>query len=206
MTVGVVDYDAGNLRSVGSALNYLHVDYLVSKDASELARCSVLVVPGVGEAASAMQSLRDRGLDELIVSHARAGGRTVGICLGCQIFVEHTEERDTECLGLLPGSVRRFPRRPGMKVPHMGWNQVDYLPEHPLFDGIPQHRSFYFVHSFYVEPATAPDTVGTTDYAERFSAVLAKDNIIAFQFHPEKSGAYGLRLLANALKAEGGHA
>jgi imidazole glycerol-phosphate synthase subunit HisH len=200
---GVVDYDAGNLRSVDTALTHLGIEHLVSNDPAELESCDVLIVPGVGEAASAMRVLRTRGLDRLIIAHAESGKRTIGICLGCQIFTEHSEERDTACLGLLPGRVVRFPPSPGMKIPHMGWNQVHYSGRPPLFDGIPDGRSFYFVHSYCIDPASTPDTVGYCDHSMRFSAVLAKGEIVAFQFHPEKSGAYGLRLLANAI-AEGG--
>ncbi len=200
MKVGIVDYDAGNLRSVETALDYLSFDHVVSNDVERLVVCDVLIVPGVGEASSAMRTLRERGLDQVILSHAKAGKRLIGICLGCQVFVEHSDEGDTDCLGLLRGRVVRFPAVARMKVPHMGWNQVRYVADTTLFHGIPDGRSFYFVHSYYVDPDTAPDTVGTTEYSARFAAALASENVVAFQFHPEKSGPYGLRLLENTIR------
>jgi len=207
MNVGVVDYDAGNLRSVDTALSFLSFDHVVSNDAETLANSDVLIVPGVGHAATAMNTLRAHGLDEVIREHARSGKKLIGICLGCQLFVERSEEGDTEggeteCLGLLEGDVVRFPNRPGMKVPHMGWNQLRISTDSAVYRGVPDGSSFYFVHSFYVTPESAPDTIGLTDYAERFTSVLSRDNIIAFQFHPEKSGPYGLRLLSNAIGGE----
>jgi imidazole glycerol-phosphate synthase subunit HisH len=199
---GIIDYDAGNLRSVDTALTFLGINHVVAKEAAAFDGCDVLIVPGVGEAATAMGVLKERGLDELIINHARSGKRTIGICLGFQLFLEFSDERDTGCLSLLPGKVRRFANRPGMKVPHMGWNQLSFSAKHPVYAGIPDRRSFYFVHSYYADLVSTPDTIGITDYAERFTSVVAKNNIIAFQFHPEKSGEYGLRLLANAVKED----
>ena len=199
MTIGVVDYDSGNLKSVETALDHLELEYVTSGDSAQLRDADVLIVPGVGEAASAMDSLRRRGLDTLIRSHAHSGRRLVGICLGLQLFVEYSEERDTTCLSLLPGRVVRFPKSDARKVPHMGWNQVIRSGAHPIFDGIPDNRSFYFVHSYYLDPKTAPDTIATTEYSSKFSSVIERENIVAFQFHPEKSGPYGLRLLQNAI-------
>ena len=199
MTVGIVDYDAGNLRSVETALSHLGHDYITSGNPEDLESVDVLVVPGVGEAASAMRTLKDRGLDMLIKTHAAAGKRLVGICLGLQLFVESSEERNAVCLSLLPGRVVRFPSDIRDKVPHMGWNQLRQESTTPVFEGIPDTRSFYFVHSYYLDPPSAPDTIGRTIYSREFSSAIARDNIVAFQFHPEKSGVYGLRLLNNAV-------
>ena len=201
MNVGVVDYDAGNLKSVETALSYLGHDYKTSGSPEDLDGVEVLVVPGVGEAATAMKTLEDRGLDALIKSHAAAGKRLIGICLGLQLFVESSEERNAVCLSLLPGRILRFSPDSRDKVPHMGWNQLHQHqePTNPVFDGIPDARSFYFVHSYYLDPSSAPDSIGTTNYSRNFVSAIARDNTVAFQFHPEKSGPYGLRLLNNAV-------
>lgn len=201
--IGVVDYDAGNLRSVETALHHLGHQHTISQDPEVLASCEILMVPGVGEARAAMRVMRDRGLDTVIRRHASAGRLTIGVCLGCQLFVEHSEEGDTECLGLLQGKVVRFPHGKGEKVPHMGWNQVRWVGGHRITGAVPSDRSFYFVHSYYVERESAPDTAATTDYLGDFTSVLARDHIVAFQFHPEKSGRYGLRLLDSAIRGGG---
>ena len=206
MKVGIVDYDAGNLRSVETALRVLKFTYVTSSRPEDLAGCDILIVPGVGEAASAMRSLERNGLDKTIKSHAKGGKRLIGICLGFQIFLTHSEERNTDCLDLIRGQVKRFPKSAGIKVPHMGWNQVDYVQrktgENPLvFEGIPEGRSFYFVHSYYADTDSTDSVIGITDYSARFVSVVQRDNVVAFQFHPEKSGPYGLRLLENAIRA-----
>jgi len=199
---GIVDYKAGNLRSVELALNYLSIDFIVSDDPVKLKEVDRLVFPGVGEARSAMEVLNTTGLDHLIIDFAESGKPLLGICLGCQILMTESEERNTSCLDVFPGTVRRFPSGAGLKVPHMGWNQVWHRERHPIFDGIPDGASFYFVHSFFVDATTNDITIADTDYGNSFTSGVARDNVIAFQFHPEKSGKYGLKLLENFFKLE----
>ena len=197
MKVGVVDYRSGNLRSVELALSRLNIDYVVSQNPDDFSGVDRLVFPGVGEARAAMGALDDLGLSSYIREFARSGKPLLGICLGCQILMEWSEERDTECLGILPGKVRRFHSKPGYKVPHMGWNQVWHRERHPVFDGIPDGSSFYFVHSYYVECNDGSQEIADTDYVVPFTSGVAEGNVVAFQFHPEKSGKHGLKLLQN---------
>ncbi len=195
MSIAVIDYGAGNLRSVQNALARLDADFYVTSDPAGLSRASGLIFPGVGEAAAAMAELRRTGLDEGIRAFFRSGRKMLGICLGCQIILDRSEESGTKCLGLLPGTVRRIPRAPGLKVPHMGWNGVEFEDTHPVVRGFGSGRLFYFVHSYYPEPADKKDVCGWTEYAGRFPSAIARDNFIAFQFHLEKSGKAGLDLL-----------
>lgn len=197
MKVGIVDYNSGNLRSVELALAHLGVDYLVSQNPRMLADADRLVFPGVGEARAAMSVLAELGLDDLIKNFAASGKPLLGICLGCQILMENSEERATKCLGIFPGEVRRFESKAGFKVPHMGWNQVFHKNRHPIFSGIPDGASFYFVHSYYVQCGDEPLEIAATDYVVPFTSGVAKENVVAFQFHPEKSGKHGLKLLEN---------
>ncbi len=210
MRVAVVDYDAGTLRSVETALEYLGADFCVSAEPKEVLAADAVVFPGVGEARSAMDSLNRRGLSDAIRESADAGKPIFAICIGAQIVLDYSEERDTGCLGLVPGVARRFSERPGIKIPHMGWNTLHLLSEHPVFAGLPDDASFYFVHSYYPDPKVAPDSashspgavrrIGTTSYGDEFCAAFARDTIVATQFHPEKSGKNGLLLLKNFLR------
>lgn len=199
MKVGVVDYKAGNLRSVETALRYLEADFLISDRPDELNGADKLVFPGVGDAGAAMRRLAEAGLDDLIRDFAAGGKPLLGICLGSQIVLSSSEERGTRCLGLIEGSARRFADVPGLKVPHMGWNTVTPANGSPLFEGIPSSASFYFVHSYYPSPSDERYVVATTEYGERFASAIARDNVWAVQFHPEKSGKWGLKLLSNFL-------
>jgi glutamine amidotransferase len=196
----VVDYSAGNLRSVETALQHLEVRYRVSSSPEEVAAAERLIVPGVGEARAAMEQLSATGLDRAIDEFRRAGRPLLGICLGCQIIFDRSAERSTRCLGFLAGTVERFTPEPGRKVPHMGWNRVFRRRPHPLFDGIADGAFFYFVHSYYPQPAKAEVVIGECEYGPRFAAAVARDNLAACQFHPEKSAENGLRLLANFLR------
>jgi imidazole glycerol-phosphate synthase subunit HisH len=198
-SLAVVDYGAGNLKSVQNALSHLGADFFVTSDPGELARAPAMVFPGVGEAAAAMAELKRTGLDQGIRSFFASGKKILGICIGCQIVLESSEESGVRCLGLLSGTVRRFPAAPGLKVPHMGWNQVEFEGGHPVTRGFPQGRSFYFVHSYYPEPVRTSDVCGWTQYITRFPSAIARDNYIAFQFHLEKSGKAGLALLSRFL-------
>jgi imidazole glycerol-phosphate synthase subunit HisH len=195
--IGVVDYGAGNLRSVERALAHIGASFFTTARPEELARADRVVFPGVGEARAAMDVLAAGGLDEAIVAFVRSGRPLLGICIGAQVVLDSSEERDTRCLGLVAGRTVRFRIAPELKVPHMGWNQVRHTASHPVFEGIPDGACFYFVHSYYPELADRTLVVGETEYGLAFTAAFARDNIVATQFHPEKSGRHGLRLLAN---------
>lgn len=205
MKIAVIDYQAGNLRSVETALRFCGLHYFVTDAAAELDRADRLIFPGVGEARAAMDVLRQKGLDEALVREVEKGKPFLGICIGYQILFEKSEERDTDCLGIIPGAVRRFPDRPGYKVPHMGWNEVEVKEErgHELFANVPQGSSFYFVHSYYPAPAEGNCAAGRTEYIVSFTSCYRKDNVSAVQFHPEKSGAAGLQLLRNFAEMKG---
>jgi glutamine amidotransferase len=196
--VAVVDYGAGNLRSVQNALVRLGCRHEVTADPDAVRRADTVVFPGVGEASSAMSVLVRTGLGEAIRGAYRAGRRLIGICLGCQVILERSEEGGTTCLGLLPGVVRRFAPSPGLKVPHMGWNTVRFA-GHPALRGVPPDTSFYFVHSYYPVPADARVVAGTTEHGVEFTSCIASGSLIAFQFHLEKSGPAGLALLGACL-------
>ena len=199
MKIGVVDYGAGNLKSIETALSFLGYSYRLSGDPDSLRGSDILVFPGVGEARASMNVLAERGLDAMILEFAASGRPLLGICIGCQVMLDRSEERDTECLGIVGGKVVRFENRAGLKVPHMGWNQVHHVEGDPLFDGIPQDSSFYFVHSYYPVLDDPGCAIATTEYGITFVSGYRKGNVTAFQFHPEKSGEFGLRLLANYL-------
>lgn len=192
--IAVVKYNAGNIQSVLFALERLGKTADWTDDPETIRRADHVIFPGVGEASSAMQHLRARELDEVIRSLKQP---VLGICLGLQLFCRHSEENDTECLGIFDVNVRKFSSEsPDLKVPHMGWNTLQDL-HSPLFQGIPENSYAYFVHSFFAE--MSPHTIATTTYGAPFSAALQRDNFFAVQFHPEKSGAAGQRLLKNFL-------
>jgi glutamine amidotransferase len=195
----VVDYGAGNLRSVAIALRRLGFDPLVSSEPGAVHSADALVLPGVGAAADTMRNLAQRRLVEPIGEYIASGRPFLGICMGLQALFSVSEEGgEHPCLDILPGRVRRLPE--GLKVPHMGWNRVRQRCPHPIFDGIPDDAFFYFVHSYYPCPEEPSVVVGETDYGVTFPAVIAKGNIIATQFHPEKSAEAGLRLYENFLR------
>ena len=199
MIIGVVDYEAGNVRSVETALTFLKADYIVSRDPERIRQTDRLIFPGVGEAKAAMDVLNSTGLSDAIRETADTGNLILGICIGCQLFLEKSEESDTRCLGLVPGRVKRFPKEMGLKVPHMGWNVVEPAQDHPLFNAIPEGASFYFVHSFYPIVGDKRYELATTEYGVEFSSGICRDNVMAVQFHPEKSGEIGLKMLQNFL-------
>ncbi|MBL8488473.1 MAG: imidazole glycerol phosphate synthase subunit HisH [Rhodocyclaceae bacterium] len=204
-SVAVVDYGMGNLRSVAKALEHVADGrpVVVTADPSMVAAAGRVVVPGQGAMPDCMAELQRRGLREAVL-RAAAEKPFLGICIGLQMLFEHSDEGDVPGLGLLPGRVRHFPMEAmkgaageRLKVPHMGWNQVQQAEPHPLWDGIADGGRFYFVHSYYVEPA-APDVIaGSTVYGIPFTSAVARANIFAVQFHPEKSAQAGLRLLRN---------
>ena len=191
----VIDYESGNLRSVAKALESIGVSPIVTGDASQIASADAVVLPGVGSGPAAMDALRQRNLVEPIRECVASGRPFLGVCLGLQLLLDRTEEGGADCLGSVAGRVRRLPD--GLKVPHMGWNSVRFKREHPVFEGIPQDSHFYFVHSYYAAPDDETWVAGTTDYGVLFCSIYAKDNVVATQFHPEKSGRMGLRIYQN---------
>jgi imidazole glycerol-phosphate synthase subunit HisH len=191
----VIDYESGNLRSVAKALEAQGISPTVSGDPARLEQADAVVLPGVGSGPAAMQALEARGLVEPLREYAASGRPFLGVCLGLQLLLERTEEGDADCLGIIPGVVRRLPA--GLKVPHMGWNSVEFQGEHPVLAGIPQNSHFYFVHSYYADPQDRSAVAGVTSYGITFCSVYARDNLVATQFHPEKSGGIGLLVYRN---------
>jgi glutamine amidotransferase len=192
MKVAVVKYNAGNIRSVLNALNRMGIDAILTDIPDELHQADKVILPGVGEANTAMKYLREKNLDQVIRDLKQP---FLGICLGMQLMCTYSEENNTDCLGLIPERVKKFP--PKNKVPHMGWNNFVEL-KTPLFEGVELNDDVYFVHSYYVE--VGPDTIGTTDYILNFSSAIQRDNFYGVQFHPEKSAEVGQRILSNFLK------
>ncbi|MCX5995988.1 MAG: imidazole glycerol phosphate synthase subunit HisH [Chloroflexi bacterium] len=200
--IAVIDYGAGNLRSVTNALVKLGYQPKVTHEPEDVVNATAVIFPGVGAAADVMESLREAGMDEAIKEVIREGQPFFAICVGMQVLLSATEEGGlNECLDIIPGMVKRLPA--GLKVPHIGWNQVKQLTSHPIFEGIPDGSNFYFVHSYYAEPEDASVVAGTTEYGVDLCSLLIKDNVIATQFHPEKSGELGLRMYTNFLELAG---
>jgi glutamine amidotransferase len=200
--IAILDYESGNQTSVRRALDFLGVPALVTADHREIGKAGGLIFPGVGAAGQAMRQLRKTGLDLLLRDWAAAGRPLLGVCLGCQILLEHSEENDTETLGILRGRARRFDsalrEEDGnpIAIPHMGWNAVELRRDCRLFAGVETGAEFYFVHSYYVEPA--PEyVIGVSRHGREFCAFLGRDGLWAAQFHIEKSGRAGLTLLRN---------
>jgi len=196
--VVIVDYGAGNLRSVARAVQHAGYEPDVSADPRALDAADAVIVPGVGAAADTMRNLRSAGMVEPVRQYIAAGRPFMGVCMGQQALLTLSEEGgEHECLGIIPGRVQKLPS--GQKVPHMGWNNVRQTAPHPIFEGIPDEAYFYFVHSYVPVPEDESVVIGTTEYGVTFASVLAKDNIVATQFHPEKSGEMGLKMYANFL-------
>ncbi len=192
MSIAIVKYNAGNVQSVQYALERLGVQAGFTDDPEELAAADKVIFPGVGEASTAMAYLRAKGLDEVLTSLSQP---FLGICLGMQLMANHSEEGDVDCLAVFDHAVKRFPASVG-KVPHMGWNLLNETPG-PLLKNLPAEPYVYFVHSFFVEPGES--TIATSTYGFPFSAVMQKNNYFATQFHPEKSGVVGAKILENFL-------
>jgi imidazole glycerol-phosphate synthase subunit HisH len=197
--VVIVDYGAGNLHSVSRAVVNAGTRPLVTSNPAYLDDAEALIVPGVGAAADTMANLRHNGFVEPIKQYITSGRPFLGVCMGQQALFDVSEEGgEHECLGILPGRVVRFPN--GLKVPHIGWNQVRIARPHPIFDGISDGSYFYFLNSYYPQPDDPGVVIGETEYGVTFASAVAKDNVVATQFHPEKSGEAGLRMYANFLK------
>ncbi len=201
--IAIIDYEAGNLTSVARALTHLGYENEITADAKTIAAAERVIFPGVGAAKATMETLQKRGLDQVLIDFYRTGKPMLGICIGIQILFTHSEEEDAECLGLLPGYVRKFPttetKTETLKVPQIGWNEVYQTRSHPIFKDVPNPAHFYFVNSYYPVPETQDVVVGETVYGLEFCSVIAHDNLIATQFHLEKSGRVGLKMLNNFL-------
>jgi glutamine amidotransferase len=209
-TVAVVDYGMGNLRSVSQAVLHVAegsgVEVVVTSDPGVVRRAERIVLPGQGAMPDCMRELRDSGLQDAVL-HAAANKPLFGVCVGMQMLFDRSEEGPTAGLGLIPGEVLRFrlegrlqPDGSRYKVPQMGWNRVFQAMPHPIWAGVPDGAYFYFVHSFYARPSNAAHSTGETEYGERFTSAVARDNIFATQFHPEKSAEHGLTLYRNFLQ------
>jgi imidazole glycerol-phosphate synthase subunit HisH len=197
--IAILDYGMGNLRSVLRAVTHVGGDAEITGDADAVEEADALVVPGVGHFGACMRNLRDRGLAEPVTAFAATGRPVLGVCLGMQVLFDSSEEDGADGLGLLSGGSRKLPA--SVRVPHMGWNSVDWVEPHSYTRGIPSGTAFYFAHSFAAPVAGM--TVGATEYGERFSAAVAKGNLFATQFHPEKSGQAGLALYEAFVKEVG---
>ncbi|MFI3316738.1 MAG: imidazole glycerol phosphate synthase subunit HisH [Rikenellaceae bacterium] len=192
--IAVIDYDTGNLRSVANALSRLGAEFCVTDDAAVIKAAERVLLPGVGQAASAMAKLRERGLVDVIPSLTQP---VLGICIGVQLMCRHSEEGDVQCMGIFDSDVRKFSSDMGLKVPHMGWNSIEGL-RSPLFEGVDEGSYIYYVHSF--APTLSSQTIATTNYGIDYSAALQSGNFFGTQFHPEKSGSVGEKILSNFLK------
>ena len=219
--LGIIDYNAGNIKSLERSLTAIGAQYILSKNPAELKNCGKLIFPGVGEASYAMDQLKKTGFDSFIKDSVAEGKKLMGICLGSQIIFDYSEEGNTQCLGLLKGSIRhfskvwesRFPDENehkeramlynSLKVPQIGWNDISYLNgSSKLLNGVPESTDFYFVHSYVIQPQDPSIIKAYTMYGAMVPACVEKDNITAFQFHPEKSGRFGLQILKNFAEGE----
>lgn len=197
--IAVVDYDAGNIKSVEKALQYIGEKPVSTREISQINKADKVIVPGVGAFEDAMGKMNRYHLTETLREVAASGTPIMGICLGLQLFFERSDEseHDVEGLGLLPGEIVRFPEKEGYKIPHMGWNSLKINPSSRLLKGIPEDTYVYFVHSYYLQAEHEEDVAATTDYIVNVHAAVEHDNVFATQFHPEKSGDVGLEILKN---------
>ena len=197
--VTIIDYGAGNLRSVVNAVTRLGYQSKITSKADDVAAAEALILPGVGAAGDTMTNLDRLKLTGPVIRYISDGKPFLGICIGLQVLFTGTEEGGwQDCLNVIPGRVKRLPD--GQKIPHIGWNQVKQVTRHPVFEGIPDETNFYFVHSYYAEPDEESLVAGRTDYGITFCSAIARDNLVAVQFHPERSGEHGLHIYDNFLK------
>lgn len=205
--IGIVDYNAGNITSVQRALNSLGIKNILSKNPEELKNCDKLIFPGVGDAAYAMVQLKETGFDKFLKEWTVAGKPVLGICLGSQIIFDLSEEGNTPCLGLVKGTIKHFYnmdsslKNKEMKVPHMGWNNLTRYGDCPILQDVPENADFYFVHSYVICPEDKTVVKATAEYGIQVPAVIQQGNLFACQFHPEKSGKPGLKILENFCNA-----
>ena len=197
--IAVIDYGAGNIRNVVNAINRLGYLIKLTNDPDVVLSADTVILPGVGAAGDTVSSLKRLDLIEPVRHTISENKPFLGICIGLQIlFTETEEDKGQKCLDVLPGIVKKLPA--GQKIPHMGWNQVNQMFDHPIFDGVTDYSNFYFVHSYYVDPEDRSLIAGTTDYGVEFCSIIAKGNMVGTQFHPEKSGDAGLKILDNFLR------
>lgn len=203
MSVAIIDYDAGNIKSVEKALEYLGQKVKITRDQKEILSADRVILPGVGAFGDAMGKIRSYGLESVIQDAVRQGTPFLGICLGLQLLFEDSDETPgVKGLRLLPGGIRRIPDGEGLKIPHMGWNSLDIREGATLFKGIEGHPYVYFVHSYYLSAKHEEDVAATTFYSTKIHASVEHENIFACQFHPEKSGEVGLKILDNFIHLE----
>jgi len=201
--ISIIDYKAGNLKSVERALKKLGFPCCITHKNEEILSSQRIIFPGVGAAGQAIEDLRHFGLDKVLRQAFETGKPILGICLGAQIILDKSKENGAQCLGLISGEVKLFPSplfsedNERLKIPHMGWNSVHLVREHPVMEGINPADEFYFVHSYYPVPASDKCVIGTTGYGIEFPSIIGHKNLIAMQFHPEKSGTPGLKILKN---------
>jgi glutamine amidotransferase len=202
--IQIVDYQAGNLRSVQRACRFVGVDATLQNDPEHIARAGRIIFPGVGTAESGMHTLRSSGLDDALREAFGRGAPILGICLGAQIILDYSEEGDQVCLGLIPGRCVRFrPTDPALKVPQIGWNAVYKTQDHPLLQDFEDGIEYYYVNSYYPAPASEEHVFGMTEYGVSFCAMLGRANLFATQFHLEKSGRFGPALLQRFTQWDG---
>lgn len=201
--IAIVDYGAGNLTSVLRAISFLGFDSVITDRPEQILKADRIIFPGVGAAGSAMEGMKARGIDIVMEKAFDKAVPMLGICVGSQIIMDKSEENNTTCLGFIPGEVKAFNRKMKtdqelfLKVPHMGWNSLEIVQDHPLFKGIKKEDEFYFVHSYYPVPEKNEHVFGTAEYGITFAAAIGKNNLFATQFHLEKSGEPGLLILKN---------
>ncbi|MBR0145142.1 MAG: imidazole glycerol phosphate synthase subunit HisH [Eubacterium sp.] len=196
--IAMIDYDAGNIKSVEKALQFLKQDVILTRDREEILAADRVILPGVGCFGDAMEKLRGYGLEPVIHEYVESGRPFLGICLGLQLLFEESEESPgVRGLGLLEGKIRKIPEGEGRKVPQIGWNDISLNPASRLFAGVPDHSYVYFVHSFYLDAKNREEVAATTEYGVRIDAAVEAGNVYACQFHPEKSSDVGLKILTN---------
>jgi glutamine amidotransferase len=198
--IGIIDYGIGNLSSVYKAIRFLGFDAVISKDVKVLSKCGSLILPGVGAFTHGMNKIKELNLMSFIKDSVSKGKPFLGICLGLQLLFENSEEGPGEGLSIVKGTVKELPPEIKLKIPHMGWNCLICRNGEPIFSGMSKKPYVYFVHSFYVAPEDEEVTIAKANYGIEFTAGIKKDNVYGFQFHPEKSGEEGLKLLGNWLK------
>ena len=201
--IGIIDYDAGNLRSVEKALQYLGKETIVTRDSEQIRKADKVILPGVGAFGDAMKKLQEYHLDTLIREIADSGKPLLGICLGLQLLFDESEESPgVKGLGILKGKIKRIPGQEGLKVPHIGWNSLNLEHNGRLFQNIPENSYVYFVHSYYLEAQDPEIVKASTEYGVHIHASVEKNNLFACQFHPEKSSIAGLQILKNFAEIE----
>jgi len=198
--IAIVDYNAGNLTSVGRALEHIGCDYIITSASQKIINASKIIFPGVGAAGAAMKNIKSLEIDKALIRALSIKKPILGICLGSQVIMSESKENNQKCLGIIEGYTKSFSENVGLKIPHMGWNSLNIEQEHPIFAGLKKSEEFYFVHGFYPLPKNRKHIFATTDYGIKFPSVVGCGSLIATQFHIEKSGEAGLKMLLNFCK------